>query len=245
MILRARDNAPVTRTIDLNADLGEGGDGDAALLSVVTSANVACGFHAGDETTMRAACAAAAARGVAIGAHVSYRDREGFGRRPLAIAPSVIEDETAEQILALRACATREHAAVTYLKPHGALYSRAAVDEDCARAIVAGTTRAGGIRAVLCLPGSALLAEAEAAGLAPVDEAFADRGDLPDGSLVPRGTPGDLLGEDEAALQAAAIAKQGRARSLCVHGDSPGAVELATRVARELRAAGFELARFA
>jgi len=99
--------------IDLNADLGEGGSNDAALLAVVTSANVACGFHAGDEETMRAACREAATHGVAVGAHVSYRDREGFGRRPLAVPAPVIEDETAEQIAALRACAHQEGAAVT------------------------------------------------------------------------------------------------------------------------------------
>jgi UPF0271 protein len=231
--------------IDLNADLGEGGSGDAALLAIVTSANIACGFHAGDESTMRAACRGAVELGVAIGAHVSYRDPEGFGRRPLAVPPNVIEAETTEQIGALRACAQAEGAAVSYLKPHGALYSRAAVDVDCAEALVAASMRAGGIRCVLCLPGSVLLARAEAAGLEPVAEAFADRGYLPNGSLVPRGTPGDLLGEDEAARQAAASAAAGEARSICVHGDSPGAVHLAARIARELEAAGVQLSSFA
>jgi len=138
--------------IDLNADLGEGGSNDAALLAVVTSANVACGFHAGDEETMRAACREAATHGVAIGAHVSYRDREGFGRRPRAVPAPVIEDETAEQIAALRACAHQEGAAVTYLKPHGALYHRAARDEDCALALLAGAKHAGGLLAVLAAP---------------------------------------------------------------------------------------------
>jgi 5-oxoprolinase (ATP-hydrolysing) subunit A len=245
VILRGRDNGPMKGRIDLNADLGEGGSGGAALLAIVTSANVACGFHAGDESTMRAACREAVAHGVAIGAHVSYRDREGFGRRPLEIPPNVIETETTEQIEALRACAQAEGAAVSYLKPHGALYSRAAVDVDCAEALVAAATGAGGIRCVLCLPGSVLLARAEAAGLEPVAEAFADRGYLPDGSLVPRGTPGDLLGEDEAAHQATVIATTGEARSICVHGDSPGAVRLAARIARELEAAGVELSSFA
>ncbi len=244
MILRARDNAPVTRTIDLNADLGEGGNADDALLAVVTSANVACGFHAGDEKTMRAACRTAAANRVSIGAHVSYRDRAGFGRRPLPVEPSVVESEVTEQIVALQACAAQEGAAVTYLKPHGALYNRAVADEDCARAIVASASRAG-IDAVLGLPGSALLLHAEAAGLVAVTEAFADRGYQPDGTLVPRGTAGDLLDEDDAARQAMAIAARGSARSLCVHGDSPGSVQLATRIARELSAAGFELAPFA
>jgi UPF0271 protein len=232
-------------SIDLNADLGEGSPGDAALLAIVTSANIACGFHAGDASTMRAACREAVTHGVAIGAHVSYRDRDGFGRRPLEVPPTVVESETAEQIEALRACAQAEGATVSYLKPHGALYSRATLDGDCAEALVAAAKRAGGIRHVLCLPGSILLTRAEAAGLEPVAEAFADRGYLPDGSLIPRGTPGDLLGEDEAARQAAAIAAAGEARSICVHGDSPGAVRLAARIARELEAAGVELSSFA
>jgi UPF0271 protein len=231
------------RRIDLNADLGEGGSSDAALLAVVTSANVACGFHAGDESTMLAACREATIRGVAVGAHVGYRDREGFGRRPLAVSPDLIELETAEQIRALRACADEEGTTVNYLKPHGALYHRAATDEDCAQALVAATA-AGGIQAVLCLPGSVLLVRAEAAGLTPVPEAFADRGYLPDGSLIPRGGPGDLLGEDDAARQAMAIATRREARSICLHGDSPAAVRLATRIAHELRAAGIELAAF-
>jgi UPF0271 protein len=236
---------PHMSSIDLNADLGEGGSGDAALLAIVTSASIACGFHAGDESTMRAACREAVEHGVVIGAHVSYRDRGGFGRRPLEISPNVIEAETTEQIEALRACAQAEGAVVSYLKPHGALYSRAAVDVDCAEALVAAATRAGGIRCGLCLPGSVLLARGEAGGLEPIAEAFADRGYLPDGSLVPRGTPGDLLAEDEAARQAAAIAVVGEARSICVHGDSPGAVRLAARIARELEAVGVELSSFA
>jgi UPF0271 protein len=234
----------VRRRIDLNADLGEGSPDDAALLALVTSANVACGFHAGDEATMRAACREEATHGVAIGAHVGYRDREGFGRRPLLVPPDVIELEAVEQIATLRACAEEEGTAVTYLKPHGALYHRAAVDEDCARALVAAATGAGGIRAVLCLAGSALLARADAAGLAAVPEGFADRGYQPDGSLVPRGRPGALLGEDAAVRQAEAIATTGSARSICLHGDSPAALRLASRIAHELRAAGIELAAF-
>lgn len=245
MILRARDNAPVTRRIDLNADLGEGRAGDTALLALVTSANVACGFHAGDDSTMRAACRAAVAGDVSIGAHVGYRDREGFGRRPLAVESSVIEAETREQIAALRECASAEGGAVTYLKPHGALYHRAASDDDCAQAIIAAAVDDGGIRAVLCLPGSTLLEHTEAAGLLAVPEAFADRGYEVDGSLIPRGARGDLLGEDGAVRQAVAIAELGVARSICVHGDSPGAVRLATRIARELTGADFELVPFA
>lgn len=230
-------------SIDLNADLGEGGPSDAALLAIVTSANVACGFHAGDQTTMQDACARAAAHGVAIGAHVGYRDREGFGRRQLAVSARLIEQETAEQIEALRNCARAEGTDVAYLKPHGALYHRATLDEECARAIVAAAS-AGGLGAVLSLPGSVLLAEASAAGLAPVPEGFADRGYRADGSLVARGQPGDLLGEEAAARQAVALAAAGDVRSLCLHGDSPAAVRLAERIVRELARAHVELAPF-
>jgi UPF0271 protein len=234
----------VTR-IDLNADVGEGVSSDRALLAVITSASVACGFHAGDEATMRATCALAATHGVSLGAHVSYRDREGFGRRALDVPPAVIEDETLEQITTLRLAAAAEGAQVAYVKPHGALYTRAARDRACAEAIAAAATRAGGITAILGPPGSELLAAATSAGLAGVAEGFADRGYLADGSLVPRGRPGALLGADEAVQQAVRLARDGTVRSLCLHGDSPGAAELAGRIAAELRAAGVELASFA
>jgi UPF0271 protein len=234
----------VSSRIDLNADLGEGGSSDAALLAIVTSANVACGFHAGNRATMQEACGGAAAHGVAIGAHVGYRDREGFGRRPLAVSARQIEQETAEQIEALRSCARAEGTDVVYLKPHGALYHRATLDEECAQALVTAATDAGGLRGVLCLPGSVLLGAAAAAGLAAVPEGFADRGYRADGSLVPRGQPGDLLDEAAAARQAVALASARDVRSLCVHGDSPAAVRLAERIVRELASAGVELGPF-
>jgi UPF0271 protein len=234
----------VSSRIDLNADLAEGGSSDAALLAIVTSANVACGFHAGDRATMQAACGGAATHGVAIGAHVGYRDREGFGRRPLAVSARQIEQETAEQIEALRSCARAEGTDVVYLKPHGALYHRATLDEECAQALVTAATDAGGLRGVLCLPGSVLLGAAAAAGLAAVPEGFADRGYRADGSLVPRGQPGDLLDEAAAARQAVALASARDVRSLCVHGDSPAAVRLAERIVRDLGSAGVELGPF-
>jgi UPF0271 protein len=235
----------VSSRIDLNADLGEGDSSDAALLAIVTSANVACGFHAGDRATMQEACGGAAAHGVAIGAHVGYRDREGFGRRPLAVSARQIEQETAEQIDALRSCARAEGTDVVYLKPHGALYQRATLDEECAEALVTAATDAGGLRGgVLCLPGSVLLAAAAAAGLAAVPEGFADRGYRADGSLVPRGQPGDLLDEAAAARQAVALARSGDVRSLCVHGDSPAAVRIAEQIVGELASAGVELGPF-
>jgi UPF0271 protein len=232
---------PMARVIDLNADVGEGVDDDLELLALVTSANVACGFHAGDASTMRAVCAEAVGRGVSIGAHVGYRDREGFGRRALDVSATTVEAETVEQIRALQEAGGR----VVYVKPHGALYHRASVDEECAAAIVSAILEVGAL-AVLAAPGSALLAEAETAGLAAVPEGFADRAYAPDGSLVPRGSPGAVLGVEDAVRQALTIARvRVDVRSLCVHGDTPGALELARRVVAELEAAGVELRSFA
>jgi 5-oxoprolinase (ATP-hydrolysing) subunit A len=223
--------------VDLNADLGEGMATDEQLLAIVTSANVACGFHAGDAATMQAICEAAAAHDVTIGAHPGYRDREGFGRRELGVAPATIREETEEQIRALQ-----EHGAVAYVKPHGALYTRANGDAECAEAIVAATV-ACGVGAMLTFPGSELERRAAEAGLDAVAEGFADRGYGLDGLLVPRDQPGALLDADAAARQAVRLARQ--VRSICLHGDSPGAVELARRVADELSEAGIDLQPFA
>jgi len=225
----------MTPVVDLNADVGEGSDADEELLETVTSANVACGFHAGDARTMRAACDAAAAAGVTIGAHVSYRDRESFGRRELDVDTSTIRDETAEQIEALQAASGGR---VAYVKPHGALYHRASVDDACAAAIVAASAPL----AVLGFPGSRLLERARAAGLAAVEEGFADRGYAMDGTLLPRSAAGALLDAAAAAAQAVALASQ--VRSLCVHSDTPGAAVLAARVRAALEQAGIELRPF-
>jgi len=224
--------------VDLNADVGEGLTTDDELLGIVTSANVACGFHAGDGETMQRLSELAAELGVAVGAHVGYHDREGFGRRDLDVDASLIEAETTEQIGLLQA-----YGRVAYVKPHGALYHRASADEECAQAIVSGTLAAAGPRAMLAFPGSKLFTAAEAGGLAAVSEGFADRGYDANGQLVARGEPGALLGADAAVGQAVALA--GRVGSICVHGDSPGAVELARRVADGLRGAGVELRAFA
>jgi 5-oxoprolinase (ATP-hydrolysing) subunit A len=224
--------------VDLNADVGEGLATDDELLRIVTSANVACGFHAGDDATMRRVSGLAAELGVVVGAHVGYRDREGFGRRELDVEPEVIERETAEQLAALQA-----HGPVSYVKPHGALYHRASVDRECAAAIVAAMVAAGGPRAVLAFPGSELFAAALAAGLAAVAEGFADRAYDGDGRLVARSERGAVLDAEAAARQAVALA--GEVGSICVHGDSPGAVVLARRVADGLRAAGVGLRPFA
>ncbi|HEX6763353.1 MAG TPA: 5-oxoprolinase subunit PxpA [Gaiellaceae bacterium] len=224
--------------VDLNADVGEGLATDEVLLRIVTSANVACGFHAGDEETMARLCSLAAELGVAVGAHVSYRDREGFGRRDLDVDAGTIERETLEQVQLLQA-----HGRVAYVKPHGALYHRASVDDACAAAIVAGTLAADGPRALLAFPGSRLYGVAREAGLVAVAEGFADRGYDERGQLVARGEPGALLAGGAAVRQAVALA--GEVGSICLHGDSPGAVELARDVADGLRGAGFDLRPFA
>jgi 5-oxoprolinase (ATP-hydrolysing) subunit A len=228
--------------IDLNADIGEGFPDDDVLLGIVTSANVACGFHAGSLETMRAACAAAAERGVVVGAHPSYRDAAGFGRRDLDVAPHVVRAEVDEQVGTLAAIALAQGARLGYVKPHGALYHRATVDADCAAAIVAVAQRHG--LALLGWSASELLREAEAAGAPAAAEGFADRG-YRDGALVPRGRAGAVLGPDAAAEQGVRLARGGAVASLCVHGDSPGAGLVAARVRAALAEAGFELRPFA
>lgn len=218
--------------MDLNADVGEGFGTDAALLEVVTSANVACGGHTGTPETMRTISRLAADRGVALGAHVSYRDPEGFGRRDLDVAAHVVREEVAAQIAALDAASGGR---VAYVKPHGALYHRATVDDECAAAIA---DACGGLP-LLGFPGSRLLAHARRGFV----EGFADRGYAADGSLVSRGEPGALLDAEAAALQAAEIAA--RVDSICVHGDTPDAPAVARRVRAALEAAGYKLRAFA
>ena len=236
--------------VDLNSDLGEGfgvwrlGDDDA-LLTIVTSANVACGFHAGDPSTMRRVCARAIELGVRIGAQVSYRDLAGFGRRRIDVPPDELADELRYQIGALSAFGP-----VAYVKPHGALYNTAAVDPGHAGAVVAAVASAGELP-VLCQPGSVLARLAAERGLRVVAEGFVDRGYQPDGRLVPRSSPGALV-TDVAAVAARAVrmavdgvveAVDGSVipmpvESLCVHGDTPGAVHMARAVRAALLAAG-------
>jgi 5-oxoprolinase (ATP-hydrolysing) subunit A len=229
--------------VDLNADVGEGFADDERLLEIVTSVNVACGFHAGSVDTMRRLCAAAAARraDVAVGAHPSYRDRDGFGRRALDVPPDTVRDDVAEQVAALFEIARGEGAFVSYVKPHGALYTRAIADADVARAIVDATFPYG--VAMLAWPGSALFEQARSGGMEAFAEGFADRG-YANGALVPRDQPGALLAPVEAAEQAVALAQAGEVRSICVHGDSPGAASTAAQVRAALVDAGFTLRRF-
>ena len=224
------------RSIDLNADLGEEVTADAGLLQVVTSANVACGYHAGSAAIMRAVCAEAARLGVSVGAQVSYDDREHFGRVALDVRSDVLTEQVADQVGALSAIAAQEGTAVRYLKPHGALYHRVAEDPDQAAAVLAGS----GDLPVLGMPGALVLRLAAEAGRTVWHEGFPDRGYTPDGRLLPRGEPGAVL-DDEAAVVAAALRLAAGVDSLCVHGDHPGAVDRARAVRRALEAAGHRL----
>jgi 5-oxoprolinase (ATP-hydrolysing) subunit A len=253
----------VERHVDLNSDLGESfgrwrlGDDDA-VLDLVTSANVACGFHAGDPSTLRRTCAAAAERGVAIGAQVGYPDLVGFGRRFIDMAPGELADAVLYQLGALEAFARVAGSRVAYVKPHGALYNAVVTHPGQAGAVVAAVRAYGGDLPILGLPGSALLAHAEAAGLPAVPEAFADRAYTPEGALVPRREPGAVLADPIAvAARAVRMATEGevvavdgsvvavRPASLCVHGDAPDAVALAAAVRSGLEAAGVVLRPFA
>jgi UPF0271 protein len=228
-------------TIDLNADLGEGVTDDDGLLEVVSSANVACGFHAGDAATMRRVCEGAARLGVRVGAQVSYRDRKGFGRRDMEVAPEVLTADVLEQIGALAAFGE-----VVYVKPHGALYNRVVHDELQARAVVAAVKAWRAPLPLMGLPGSRVLALAREAGLATITEGFADRAYTPAGRLVPRSQPGAVITDPvDAARRAVALARSGTVRSLCVHGDTPGAVAMARRVRAGLEAAGLRIEAFA
>jgi 5-oxoprolinase (ATP-hydrolysing) subunit A len=248
--------------VDLNADLGESfgawrlGD-DEALLSIVTSANIACGFHAGDPLTLRRACAAAVARGVSIGAQVSYRDLAGFGRREMTVPAAELAAEILYQIAALDGIARTEGGKVSYVKPHGALYHRVTRDPVQAAALAGAIAGYDATLPLLTLPAGAAVTAAADAGLAVVAEAFADRGYARDGSLVPRGQPGAMLTDPaQVAARAVAMVTGGGVesvdgtrvrldfRSLCIHGDTPGAVTLARAVRHALEEAGARLAPF-
>ncbi|MDN4588372.1 LamB/YcsF family protein [Xenophilus aerolatus] len=250
-------------TIDLNSDLGESygawrmGD-DAAMLDLVSSANVACGFHAGDPAGILTTLRAAAARGVAIGAHVAYPDLAGFGRRAMDIASADLRAAVIFQIGALQGLATAAGTRVRYVKPHGALYNTIAHDARQAQDVIAAVRAIDPTLALVVLAGSPLAGWARDAGLRTVAEAFADRGYRADGSLVPRNQPGAVLHDPEAvaermlrlAREGTMVADDGStvrvdAESICVHGDSPGAVALARRVRERLEAEGIAVRAFA
>lgn len=250
-------------TVDLNCDLGEGfgawrmGD-DAGLLAVVSSANVACGFHGGDPTIMRTVCETAAARGITVGAHVGYRDLAGFGRREIAMPATQLADDVLYQLAALDGIARVAGTRVRYLKPHGALYNTIVHDAEQAAAVVDAARAYDPTLTILGLPGSEVLRIATVHGLATVAEAFGDRAYHADGRLVSRRKPGAVVTDaDTVAARSLQIATTGqvtsiegepvtvRARSLCVHGDTPGAVELLRRVREVLTANGVTIAAFA
>ena len=265
--------------IDLNCDLGEARPGtarwsaslaaragadpqDAALLDVVSSANVACGFHAGNRPTMLATAVAAASRGVALGAHPSYRDRPNFGRVDHELSRAEVARLVLFQLVELDMAARRRGTRVKYVKPHGALYNRIFRDPEQAAGVVDAVLHYAGLAdeeplPILGLPGSVVLAQARAAGVAAFAEAFADRGYRADGTLVPRDQPGAVLTDvDEVADRVVAIARGEEiaasdgsrivvtAASVCVHGDTPGALDLARGVRAALEAAGVTVSPF-
>jgi UPF0271 protein len=233
--------------VDLNADVAESfgrwtlGD-DAALMPLLTSANVACGFHAGDPLTIRRVCALAVAHGTGIGAQVAYRDLAGFGRRFVDVEPDDLAADVAYQIGAVQALATAEGGRVGHVKPHGALYHAAHEHPGQAAAVVAAVAAVDASLALVVFPGGRLEAAAREAGLRVVVEGFADRRYDGAGRLVDRRVPGAVLDDPvAAAAQAVALAGSGTVDTLCVHGDTPGAVAIAGAVRAAVEAAGFEL----
>lgn len=250
------------QSIDLNSDLGEGygawkmGD-DTAMLDIVSSANVACGFHAGDPVSILATVRGAAERGVAVGAHVSYPDRVGFGRRNMDLTSEELTADVIYQIGALQGICAAAGTRVSYVKPHGALYNTIASDSRQAAAVIAGIQAVDPTLVLMGLAGAPILAQAKAAGLSTVAEAFADRAYTPGGTLVSRREPGAVLHDPEAiAERMLRLATEGviaavdgselrlEAESICVHGDSPGAVAMAARIREVLLAGGVNVTAF-
>lgn len=249
----------MTSVIDLNSDLGEGfgswkmGD-DVAMIGIVSSANVACGFHAGDPVTILGTVREAARRGVAVGAHVSYPDRVGFGRRNIDLSHAELVADVIYQIGALQGICAAAETRVRYVKPHGALYNRIANDALQGAAVIEAIKSIDPTLALMGLSGSAILTQAAEAGLNTIAEAFADRAYQPSGDLVSRRDPGAVLHDPEAiSARMVRLATEGvieavdgsvlilQADSICVHGDSPGAVVIASRVREALRAAGVQI----
>ena len=231
-------------SIDLNADLGEGGAQDEALFAAgISSANIACGAHAGDAATMAAACALAARHGVAIGAHPGFADREGFGRRERLLGLAELGLLLAEQIHALRRHADAAGLPIRHVKPHGALYHFLNREREHALLFAGSLRSLAPGAAIFGPPEGALREAAEAAGLPFVAEGFIDRGYRADGTLAPRGEPGAVLHDEKAVVaQALALARGGRVGTLCVHGDGPAAARLLRAARAALAEAGFRIA---
>ena len=240
--------------IDLNADVGEGSPEDERVIAAVSSVNVACGAHAGDAATIHATVRLARRAGAAIGAHPGYADRDAFGRRDLEMPADALEQTLVEQIEAVRRAAEVEGVELTHVKPHGALYNRAAQDPATAVVVARAVLVASPALVLVGLAGSPGLSVATAAGLRVAGEAFADRRYEPDGRLRDRRHPDATIDEPEdAAQQAVAIARERSVRSIdgsrvevsaitiCVHGDAPGAADRVHAVRRALEAAGVEI----
>ena len=242
-------------TVDLNADLGEGAASERELLEWVSSANIACGFHAGNPTSMTSSILAAQAAGVAVGAHPSLADQENFGRRELAVTPEEVSALVIYQVGAFQAIASSLGIRTSHVKPHGALYNMAARDAVLADAVVHALLAVDRSLLLFAPGGSALERAGEALELRVAREVFADRNYLPDGSLVPRGRPDALLHDaEEAAERALRMLRQRvvrtvngsdiaiQADTICVHGDTPEAVGFARKLREHLTAAGVEVA---
>jgi len=246
------------RCVDLNADVGEGMSGDAELIDIVTSANIACGLHAGDAETMARTVDRCIARGVGIGAHPSFDDREGFGRREMDMAPEEVRALVRRQIETLASIARQAGTRLSHVKPHGALYNQAARNPRLARAIADAVCDCDRNLLLVGLAGSALVSEGEAAGLRVANEVFADRAYRADGSLVPRSQSGSIIEDGAVAVERAlGMVRNGtvrsidgtevtiRAETICVHGDTPGAAALARELRDALIAAGTVTRRMA
>ena len=257
------DRKRLLLTVDLNADLGEGfgasvAPADDELLDAVSSANIACGFHAGDAMTMSRTARAAKQRGVAIGAHPSYPDIPGFGRRELGLAPSEIEHHVTYQLSALAQICAAEGARMAYVKPHGALYNRAARDPQAAKSIVRSMRAVDSTLTLLGLPSSEMSRAAEDGSIRFANEAFVDRAYTPAGTLVPRSEPNAVLHDvDEAVARAITLVSEGTllaadgtelridAQSLCVHGDNPESASMMRQLRKRLETSGVRIAPFA
>ena len=258
-VVEGLELATMTR-IDLNCDLGELPEAIAdgtqeALLRSITSANVACGGHAGDERTMRTTIEQALRAGVAVGAHPGYPDRENFGRLELKLSPQAVADSVCDQVRALAAVAAARGAKLVHVKPHGALYNQAVKNRELAEAIAQGVVKCNKNLVLMGLAESAMLDVFRDAGFAVAAEAFADRRYEPDGTLRSRKFDNALIRDPaEAARQALSITERGivtahdgtevklAAQTICIHGDTPGSVQIAAAVARKLREAGITLA---
>jgi UPF0271 protein len=240
--------------IDLNCDMGEGAGEDEGIVPLVSSINVACGFHAGDPATIRATIRLASRHGVAVGAHPSYPDREGFGRAPMVRSPEEVRDDVLYQVAAVRAFCAAEGVALVHVKPHGALYNTAAQDPVLAAAICEAVRQVDPGLVIVCLAGSPMAGVVRSLGMRCAEEAFADRGYTPEGTLVPRGRPGALVDDPGAvAERVAGMARERRVTSvagtpvtvaadtICLHGDTPGAAVLAAAIRARLTRDGIEV----